>query len=235
MKKITYCALITFCIAFIVACGGGGGGGSSSSGGSSGTVVSTNAFPLSSGYTTLVATGQTVRFNSSGTCSGTFSNISAPANVSTTFEGQPALSGASVISFSFTNCTPSSSVSTETRYYDTNYIPKGYSVLGGNYGVYIGTPSVPTTVHVGDVGVVGSMNLYTSSSKATSAGRTDVSYAIEADTATTAIANIITKTYNTSNVLTVTEQDRYRMQANGALTAISYDVLYSSGTHLILQ
>jgi len=234
MKKITYYALTTFCIAFIVACGGGGGGGSSS-GGSTGPVASTNTFPLYAGYSSLVATGQTVRFNSSGSCSGTFSNISAPASVSTTFEGQPALSGSRVVSFSFTNCTPATSVDTQTSYYATNYLPKGFSNLGGSYGVYAGTANIPTTVRVGDVGVVGTINLYTSSAKTTSSGRIDESYIIEPDTATTAIVNIIVKSYNSSGVLTYTEQDRYRMQANGALTAISYDILYSSGTRLILQ
>ena len=233
MKK--YLAIILGALligALLAACGGGGG---SSSGGSTGPVTSPNAFPLASGWQSLVASGQTVRFNSSGTCNGTFSNISAPANVSTTFEGQPALSGVSVISYSFTNCTPSSAVSTETRYYDTNYIPKGISIQGGNYGVYASTPTIPATVHVGDAGVIGTINLYTTSAKTTSAGRIDESYVIESDTATTAIVNVIDKVYNTSGVLTSTEQDRYRMQANGALTAISYDILYSSGTHLILQ
>jgi len=220
--------------AFLAACGGGGGG-SSSGGGSTAPVASTNTFPLSSGFTSLVATGQTVRFNSSGTCNGTFSSISAPANVSTTFEAQPALSASRVISFSFTNCTPSSSVDTQTNYYSTNYLPKGFSNLGGNYGVYAGTPNIPVTVRVGDVGVIGSTNLYTNSSKTTSAGRIDESYIVEPDTATTAIVNVITKIYNISNVLTSTEQDRYRIEANGALTAVSYDILYSSGTHLILK
>jgi len=218
----------------LVACGGGGGGGSSSSA-NSGPVVSTNTFPLASGYRSLVAAGQSVRFNSSGTCSGTFSSVSAPANISTTFEGQPALSGSRVASFSFTNCTPSSAVATQTSYYDTNYIPKGFSIQGGDYGVYARTPNIPTTVRVGDVVVVGTINLYTSSAKNASAGRIDSSFVIEPDTATTAIVNVIDKTYNTSNVLTSTEQDRYRIQANGALTAISYDILYSNGTHLILQ
>ena len=219
----------------LAACGGGGGGGSSSGGGSTGPVASTNAFPLASGYQSLIAAGQSVRFNSSGTCNGTFSNISAPANIATTFAGQPALSGSRVVSISFTNCTPSSTTTTETSYYDTNYLPKGFSIQGGNYAVYASTPNIPSTVHVGDVVVVGSINLYTSSAKTTSAGRVDESFVIEPDTATTAIVNVIDKTYDTSNVLTSTEQDRYRMQANGALTAISYDILYSSGTHLILQ
>ena len=52
---------------------------------------------------------------------------------------------------------------------------------------------------------------------------------MEADTATTAILNLITKTYNTSGILTLTEQDRYRVAADGTLTFISFD-LQRSGT-----
>jgi hypothetical protein len=60
---------------------------------------------------------------------------------------------------------------------------------------------------------------------------------IEADTATTAIANLISKKYNASNVLTSTEQDRYRIAADGSLTLISIDIQYANGstTHLFMN
>ena len=226
-------AAIAFSL-LLAACGGGGGGSSGSSAPPPSN-VSTNAFPVAAGYRALTAAGQTVRFNSTGTCNGTFSNIEGPASTSTTFESKPALSSTAVISYNFTNCTPASAVTTETRYFDTNYAPLGFSVLGGNYAVWASPAVIPATVHVGDAGVVGTQNLYTSSAKTTPAGRNDVSYVVEADTTSTAIFNIINKNYNAAGTLQSTEQDRYRMQANGALTAISYDILYSSGTHLILQ
>jgi hypothetical protein len=215
--------------ALLSACGGGGGGGSS------GPVASTNTFNIQSGWVALVSTGWSKTFNITGSCSGTISMTRGAANTATTFESAGAISGTSVISTSFSNCTPASSSATETLYYDSNYIPKGFSVQGGNYGVYASAPVLPSAAKVGDVAIVGTINIYTSSAKATSAGHQDLSYVIEADTSTTAIANLVSKVYNSSGILTSTEQDRYRVAANGSLTPLSLDVQYANGStiHLI--
>lgn len=103
--------------------------------------------------------------------------------------------------------------------------------------MYQTPPVLPVAAKVGDAGILGSMAIYTSSNKSTSAGRLDGSYVIEPDTATTAIGNLIGKTYNTSNVLTSTEQDRYRIATDGSLTLISIDIQYANGstTHLLLN
>jgi len=223
--------LISFVFSFLAACGGGGGGGG-------GTVASANTFDIQAGWSRLVANGFTSTFTVSGTCSGTFNLTDGAANTSTTFEGAPAISGNSVISMtlSTSGCTPSTA-STETRYYDSNYNLLGYSVLGGSYGVWVTPPTFSNTARVGDVVVVGTVNKYTNSTKSTSAGRQENSYVIEPDTATTAITNLITKNYNTSNALTSTEQDRYRIAADGSLTLISIDIQYANGstTHLVMN
>ena len=136
-----------------------------------------------------------------------------------------------------TNCTPASSASTTTKYYDTNYVPLGYNAIGGNYGVYLTPPVFPISVIVGSTGIVGTLTFYTDSTKTTPAGRQDVSYVVEADTASTAIINFISKIYNASSVLTSTEQDRYRIAATGPLTFVSIDTQSANGstTHLIFQ
>jgi len=59
------------------------------------------------------------------------------------------------------------------------------------------------------------------------------SYVVEADTATTAIVNLIGKIYTAAGTLSATEQDRYRIAATGALVPVSADILYSTGTHLV--
>jgi hypothetical protein len=222
--------LLVLISAALTACGGGGGGG-----GGGGTVSSTNTFNLQSGYVALASTGWNKTFTVTGTCSGSIAVTQGAATTATNFESAAALSGNSVVTTTFSNCNPPSSASTETRYYDSNYIPKGYSVQGGNYAVYASAPTLPTSVRVGDVGVIGTLNLYTNSTKSTSAGHQDESYVIEADTATTAIVNVISKYYNAAGTLTSTEQDRYRMAADGSLTAISLDIQYANGstTHLI--
>jgi hypothetical protein len=225
LKKAT---LISSVILFS-ACGGGGGGA-----GNNGPVASTNTFNIQSGYQRLKSTGFSKTFNITGTCTGTLTITAAPATSATTFEGSSALSGAEVVSTSWTNCTPATGSATAVRYYDYNYVPRGYSTTG-DYGLYLTPPSVPTTARINDVVVVGSITKYTSSAKTTPNGREDITLAMEADTATTAIANIISKTYNASGTLLWTEQDRYRVAADGSLTPLSLDIQYANGstTHLV--
>jgi len=88
---------------------------------------------------------------------------------------------------------------------------------------------------VGGTAVLGTETLYTDSTKSTPNGRVDLSYVVEADTATTAIINLISKNYNASGTLTATEQNRYRINATGTLTPTVFDIQYSNGstTHLI--
>jgi hypothetical protein len=224
----TLAALSAF--ALVTACGGGGGGG-----GSSGPVASTNTFNIQSGYAALISAGYSKAFNITGTCTGTFTITAGAATTATTFEGASALSGAEVGSYSWTGCTPTSGSTTITRYYDSNYIPKGYQIVGGDYALYAVAPSIPSTARVGDVVVVGTLNKYSNSTKSTSTGHQDTTLVMEADTATTAIANIISKNYNASNTLTSTEQDRYRVAADGSMTALSLDVQYANGStvHII--
>ena len=225
MKKILL--LITVTLAF-TACGGGGGGG-----GSTDPVVSTNSFNLQSAYVALISGGWSKTFTISGTCAGSFAITAGAVTTATTFESAFALSGTEVSTITLSNCTPASAADTETKYHDSNYMPLGYSVQGGKYAVYTATPTLPTTVRVGDTAVIGTLNRYTNSTKSTGAGTQTESFVVEADTATTAIINVISKYYSSSNVLTSTEQDRYRIDANNRLTPISLDVTYSSGTHII--
>lgn len=90
---------------------------------------------------------------------------------------------------------------------------------------------------VGNTGVIGTITRYTNSTKSTLAGHADFTYVIEADTANTAIINLIIKDYNSVGTLQFTEQDRYRIAATGALVPVSVDIQYSTGSaiHLVLR
>jgi hypothetical protein len=212
----------------LTACGGGGG-----SAVATGPVASTNTFNLKSAYVALTSAGWSKIFTISGTCTGTISIASGAINASTTFETQPALSGTSVVTTTFSNCTPATSTTTETKYTDSNYMTVGYSISGGDYAVYASPLTLPNSVKVGDSAVVGTINRYTNSTKSTSVGTQVDSFVVEADTATTAIINAISRFYDASNVLQTTEQDRYRIDANNVLTPISMDITTASGTHFI--
>jgi len=223
-------ALPLLLLAGLSGCGGGGGGGAPS-----GPVTSTLSFPFSSAENTLIQNGWTKTFSVAGTCSGTGSLTATPATTPATFEGAAALSNAETITISFTNCTPASAASTAASYYNSNYVPLGLSIVGSVYGVYLTPPTIPTSVTVGGTGVIGTVTLYTDSTKATPSGREDISYVIQADTSTTAIVDKIIKTYNAAGTLTQTAQGYSRIAMTGAETPLSMDTQAANGssTHLV--
>jgi hypothetical protein len=219
-------------ITLLTACGGGGGGSPAT-----GPVASTLSFPLQTGYKALIASGlSTKSFTVSGTCTGSGSKTSAPANTPATFEGVSGLSAVGTLTMTLTNCTPASTAQTYTSYFDSNYVQLGFNSVGINYGVFLIAPNIPTSAAVGGTGVIGTMTFYTDSTKSVGNGREDLSYLVETDTATTAIVNLIAKVYNASGTLTATEQDRYRIDSVGTLTPVSADIQAANGstTHLVL-
>jgi hypothetical protein len=245
-KKLNL-ALVASAALSLVGCGGGGG---SSAGATSPAVVSStatfqlrsvaNAFRASGfGTTNFTANGTTATANTDGNCTGSLSYTSGGASTATTFEGQPALSGTSVSTMSFTNCTPASITSTSFSYYDTSYVALGsVNQDGSNYCVVTSPTALPLTFRVGDTGVLPQELCFTSSSKATADGRLDRSYVVEADTADSAIVNIISKNYNSSNQLLFTGQERIRFYANSATPQrVSIDIQYvtTSTIHLVFR
>ncbi|WP_143474094.1 hypothetical protein [Limnohabitans sp. B9-3] len=229
MRIVKFLALLSTLT--LMACGGGGGDGSN------GPVVSANSFDIQSGWTRLIANGYTKTLTVSGSCSGTYTVTQGAATTGATFENTVALSSNNATSMTLTNCSPASSVDTAIDYYDSNYRPLGYSAVDGDYAVWTGTPALPTAAKVSDVATVGSANRYASSSKVTPRGRQDATLVMEPDTATTAIANLVLKYYTTSNVLEQTQQQRFRVAADGSLTLISIDVQFANGstTHLVMN
>ena len=244
MKTIS-AFLMSLLAAALVACGGGGGGSGSTSPPAAMVpppappppVVSTNTFNVLAGYQQLNAQGATVRLNISGSCTGTFLLVAGAASTVATFEGKPALSAAEAVSESFSNCTPASSITTTTRYFDSSYMPVGFSVQGSSYGVYTSTPSIPAAAKVGDKAAFGNVDIYTDASKTTKSGYAQLSYVIEAESASSAIANLIELQFDAKNVLIVTVNNRYRVKADNSLALLSIDVQYANGStvHLIFS
>jgi hypothetical protein len=221
------------CALLLSACGGGG-----SSTASSGPAASPLSLPLKSAYSALVASGYSITFAVSGTCNGTASETAGAAAGGAAFEGTSGLlSAAHTLTLSFTNCAPSSSAATSAVYYDTNYIPLGSSIPGTLYRVYAAGLVIPSTVSVGSTGAIGTSNNYSNSSKTTLVGQTTLSYVVEPDTDSTAIVNLIARTFDAAGHLTSTEQDRYRISATGPIVPVSIDIQYAftSTTHLVLQ
>jgi hypothetical protein len=217
-----YCAVVMLSTT-LVGCSGSGGGGISA-----GPVVSTHSFPLGSAYRSMITNPSTYNFNISGSCNGTGNISTAAANTSVIFETIAGYAAAQTVTMNFTNCTPTSTALTGTNYYDLNYDPLGYSISGGEYGVYLNAPNFPGSVRVGDTGTIGTITVYDST--ANEDGVDVVSYVIEPHTASTAIVNFITRSYDIDNNLLLTEQDRYLLRTTGALEPVSTDLQYTSGS-----
>lgn len=211
----------------LTACGGGG------SGGDVPTNLS-NAYPLRSGYQTLLSQSEINSFSISGTCTGSATQTRSAA-AAATFEGIPGVSTTTTLTGSYANCTPASFASTGISYYDTNYKPLGAETPGTDYAVYTTSNDLPVSVKVGDTAQFGSIDVYSSSTKQVKTGTRTLSYAVEADTGSTAIINLIAKGYNASNQLLYTQQTRYRINASGQLTVLSLDIQYSttSTSHMV--
>ena len=228
MNRFTFSSIIaSVTIGLLSGCGGGGG--------DSVTTPATTNFPLLSGYKARIAAGSTDNFTISGTCAGTATFTSGAATAGT-FQSVVGYAVVQTATVNFTNCTPSSNAVTGTGYYDLNYSPLGSQVPGTEFTKYASLPpAIPSSVKVGDTAAYATLNVYTNSTMATATGQRFISYVIEADSANTAIVNLITKSYNTAGQLLYTQQSRYRIAADGLLTNVSIDIQYSttSSTHLL--
>jgi hypothetical protein len=217
-------------LGLLAACGGGGGDAMTPAPG----VRPTTAFALAAGYKARIASGATDNFNLSGSCTGT-ATISTAAAAPATFEGVTGYSSAQASSVNFTNCAPATSSATGSTYYNASYATIGLSIVGGEYASFAAPPSdLPVAVKVGDTADIATLTTYTNSTKTVAKGRRVLSYVIEGDTNTTAIVNLITRSYDLGNVLLSTEQSRYHVAENGTLTRGTIDVQFSSTSTLHL-
>jgi len=114
-------------------------------------------------------------------------------------------------------------------------MPLGSYVNGVQYDNFTSTTLLPTSVKVGDSGQLGNYLVYPQPSVyslgASNTG--NASWVIEADTATTAIVNLIIKRTDLSGLTgslidnSYVEQDRYRINSNNTLTPISINISYT--------
>ncbi len=235
----------------LTACGGGGSSPSTSvSTQDPGTVSSTNSFAFGTAWKGFLSTGYTKRLSVSGSCGGTLdylhTAVTQPQSFSfsdTTFPHPPGtVNPGYVVSHQqetkalLTGCATTSSVTTTTAYFDAQtFAPFGYK--GGT--AYNGATSykatfrefpdrvvLPSSVKVGDSGTVGTLNIYGTidfKKDNISQGKIDVTYQVEPDTGSTALINIISKSYSATGTLLFTDQTRYRIDSSNTLTLHSID------------
>ena len=194
-----------------------------------------NSFPLRAAYNLRLISGDNLNFRLSGTCSGIVNVFVEPAEPAR-FGSIDGFATAQTDSVNFTSPNCTSGQVFKSSYFDLNLLPVGFiqNSITSIYAESSAPPSpLPTLVKVGDTGLYATQTTYTDGSKSTLTGRRELSYVIEADTTVSfAIANLITRTFNTSNELVSTEQARYRISFEGMLTAVSID-LTAGATHWV--
>lgn len=206
-------------VALLAGCGGGGSGGGANA---EEPVANPNSFALASAYGALIRDGESHSYSVTGTCAGTATIANAPAATAGSFEGFPGYSASQVVTLSWPNCTNYAARTTGTTYYSDTYLPVGLSVDGGEYAVATAMPTaLPSSVVVGDTGKIVTLATYRDSSKTIPTGTREFSYKIEADTATTVVANITVLGFDTYGQPLSTQESRYRMAVNGGTTTLT--------------
>lgn len=221
---------VVLTVTMLSACGGGGGDPPETP-----NPPVLTSFALKAGYAARIASGATDDFIVSGGCIGTARIATAPSTAAT-FEGVVGVSALQTSTLNFTNCLPASNSATGLTFYNANYSPIGSSVVGSEYAKFESPPlDWPAAVKVGQSGTVATLITYADSRFSMITGKRTISYEIKADgaSATTAIANIITRSYDRV-VLLATETMSYRIIENGVLTPVLLDVQFSNNSTLRL-
>lgn len=216
MKILKILSLLSF-IFILSACGGGGGVGDT-------PAASTNTFQLKAAYINYFNDLRSLPFKVSGSMSGvnvTGSGTLTQSNISNgTFEGITVLQKVVTITGTLLAANGQSAplASTTTSYADSNYVPRGSS--GAEYSVITSDINLPLTAKINDTAIWYTAKRYTSSSKTTLLGTRVFSFALQPDTASTALLKIIESEYNTSGTQTGSYITSYRMTPSGGLTRL---------------
>ena len=228
---------ITLTTAFIAGCGGGSSG---SSPVTNTPVASTETFQFKTAYINNFNNSRSLPFTMTGVFSGvsvTGSGTFTQGGVSSaTFENIAALKKTATISGTVTG---TSNGKTETfplsiiltSYLDTNYNPLGSD--SPSYTVASSNINFPQTVKINDSGTLFSSTNYSSNSKLNVVGISIISFAVEPDTATTALLKLIQIDKNTSGSIVSSSSVSYRLTPSGGLTRLSENTLIGSDTLVI--
>lgn len=212
--------LATASVALLAACGGGGGGG-----GTPAVVASALTFstaPLKN--LRQVATSST--FSISGSCVGTGTENSGTPYTTNLYGA--AFGKTNVLTLNYTNCT-GSGATTSNIFYNSNFSTLAVLANDGKFTEATVINALPTTVRVGDTITLSNLRTFSNSSKTTQIQTGVQSIVIEADTSLSAILNIVTQVYDSSNRLSQTAQSKYRLNSNGEVREISFRIDLPSG------
>ena len=213
----------TLTIAILVAplllagCGGGGAGDTP-------PTTSAETYQTRAAWVNSVSESGTRGFTISGSVNGVAVSGSGSATfgalAGSVFEGRPALSRTTVLTGSLVaggQTLPWGS--TQAFHVDANYLPLGR--VADEYWLVTGTPAIPQTARVNDAGTLYTFNRYTSSSKTVLLGTGSVGYAVQPDTASTALLRVVITDRPSGGAVSATTIATFRMTPAGSLTRLT--------------
>lgn len=218
--------------AMLVACGGGSGGSSSSS--------SPTSLNLNAAYSSMLKNGRSALYTLAGDCTGYSSQTYLPAYAKKNY-ATPAVDVWAVEKVQFdTLSTASQSSKLCTEIFNSNngnieddfFDPTNQTIVnpGGSgryWKVYSNQAPLPTSVSAGSSGTLYTWKNYegASSTDGDPVLTGSVTYSVAADSATSLLVTITETGYEfSSNKLSYTVSDTYRLNADNTLTALSFSI-----------
>ena len=126
------------------------------------------------------------------------------------------------------NGTSTPLASSHTQYTDYNYVPEGSS--GNEYTLVNGPVTVPNTAKVNDSGLWFTTIRYANAGRTTWLGTSELAFALQPDTAGTAVLKVTETDKNSFGSTTFVTSAYYRMTPSGTLTRLSETGVSSTGT-----
>jgi hypothetical protein len=135
------------------------------------------------------------------------------------------------------NCFLAGSVTnSQITYYDGNFALLGATYpSAGSVAVTDAPESVPATLKVGDSGSIGAQTVYLDSTRTQVYSRTVSSYAVQAETSTTAILVVTDNIADATGTHVETRKTSYQLRNDGTyvLLSIDEDIVKAPAYHLI--
>jgi len=213
VKKFAKYSLAACNIALLTACGGGG---------SSGPTPTTTTYAIDTAYTQASTTGVSLNGTAVDGADTWTMALSATPAADETFEGSTAKKSVTSITIKKNGTTVISSGG-ENFFSINPFRTKGLKLNDGSYGVQtVAGSALSNTAVVGNSGSLGTVTLYSNSSKASVLFTQEGTWTLEEDTATTAYAcsNITAK--DTAGVVIATTAGCYKINPGGTIAGLKY-------------
>ncbi len=225
MDKWIRFALASLVGLLVSACGGGNGDGPRS--GSDVLLASTESFDLRSAWINYTRQPKALQADISGRDNGSSIGGRAAGYSSTlfpvTFEGRRVWGQVATAEFTFVkNGEANTSIGSSILYFDNDYNFLGES--GNGFSVVDSPAAFPSSVRVGNSGLLFIATNFTDASKNTVVGSTQMTYTIEPDSANSVVVALTTVVRSINGAVPVSSVARYRLTRNGALTRLSETV-----------